>query len=180
MISLSATLILFVVLFGVIGSMRGWAKELLVVFSVVLSLFVLTILESYVPFFKEEFATGAPETVFSLRATILIALVIFGYQTPRIPQLATSDRFVRHFLQDALLGFFIGAINGYLIVGSLWYYLAVAKYPFAFILAPEPATSLGQEALKWVAAMPPAWMAATPNIYFAVAICFVLVLVVFL
>lgn len=180
MISLNVMLILFIILFGIIGSMRGWAKELLVVFSVVLSLFILTILESYIPFFKDEFASGTPETVFSLRATILIALVIFGYQTPRIPQLAGSDRFVRHFLQDALLGFFIGAINGYLVVGSLWYYLDLAKYPFSYILAPDAATALGQEALNWVAAMPPAWIAATPNIYFAIAACFVLVLVVFL
>jgi uncharacterized membrane protein required for colicin V production len=173
-------LILFVILFGIIGSMRGWAKELLVVFSVILSLFILTILQSFIPFFKDEIATGTPETVFSMRATILIALVIFGYQTPRIPQLAASDRFIRHFLQDALLGFFIGAINGFLIVGSLWYYLDLAKYPFSFILAPDPATTLGQEALKWITIMPPAWIATTPNIYFAVAACFVLVLVVFI
>jgi len=180
MISLNVMVLLFIILFGIIGSMRGWAKELLVVFSVVLALFCLTILESFVPFFKDTFANGAPETVFSLRATVLVALVIFGYQTPRIPQLAQSDRFVRHFLQDALLGFFIGAINGYLIVGSLWYFMDVAKYPFAFILAPDPATKLGQEALRWLTAMPPVWLSTSPTIYLAIAACFILVLVVFL
>lgn len=180
MISLNVMLVLFVVLFSIIGSMRGWAKELLVVFSVVLALFILTVLEAFVPFFKDIFAKGTPETVFSLRATIIIALIIFGYQTPRLPQLATSDRFVRHFLQDTLLGFFIGAINGYLIVGSLWYYMHIGGYPFSFVLAPDSTTAIGQEALRWINSMPPIWLAVSPIVYFAIAVCFVLILVVFL
>jgi hypothetical protein len=180
MISLNMMLILFIILFGIIGSMRGWAKELLVVFAVVLALFILTVLESFVPFFKDTFSNGTPETIFALRATIIVALVIFGYQTPRLPRLAESDRFVRHFVQDALLGFFIGAINGFLIVGSLWYYLHIAGYPFSFVVAPDSSTALGKEALAWIGGLPPTWLAASPMIYFAVAVCFVLVLVVFL
>ena len=39
MISILSAFWMFVILFGLIGAMRGWAKELLVVFSVVLALF---------------------------------------------------------------------------------------------------------------------------------------------
>jgi len=180
MISLNVMLLIFVVLFAIIGAMRGWAKELLVVFSVILAMFCLNVLESYVPFFKDTFANGTPETVFWLRVIILAALVFFGYQTPKIPRLAESERFIRHFLQDALLGFFIGAVNGFLIFGSLWYYLNAAGYPFAFVTAPDVGTEAGQAALRLLSALPPAWLSVSPTIYFAVAGSFILVLVVFI
>jgi uncharacterized membrane protein required for colicin V production len=180
MISLNVMLLIFVVLFAIIGAMRGWAKELLVVFSVILAMFCLNVLENYVPFFKDTFAKGTPETVFWLRTIILGGLVFFGYQTPKIPRLAESERFIRHYLQDALLGFFIGALNGYLIFGSLWYYLHVAKYPFAFVSAPDAATTAGQAALRLINILPPVWLSASPTVYFAVAGAFILVLVVFI
>jgi uncharacterized membrane protein required for colicin V production len=180
MISLNVMLFMFIILFAIIGSMRGWAKELLVVFSVVLAMFVLTVLETYVAFFKDTIANGTVETVFWLRVIILGVMVFFGYQTPKIPRLAESDRFIRHYLQDALLGFFIGALNGFLIFGSLWYYLHVAGYPFPFVSAPDAATEAGQAALRLVAVMPPVWLSAIPTIYFAVAGAFILVLVVFI
>jgi uncharacterized membrane protein required for colicin V production len=180
MISLNVMLIIFVILFAIIGSMRGWAKELLVVFSVILAMFCLNVLENYVPFFKDTFKNGTPETVFWLRTIILGALVFFGYQTPKIPRLAESDRFVRHFLQDALLGFFIGAINGFLIFGSIWYYMHAAGYPFTFVIPPDKATAAGQAALRLINSLPPVWLSSSPMIYFAVGIAFILVLVVFI
>ena len=180
MISLNVMLFMFVILFAVIGAMRGWAKELLVVFSVILAMFVLTVLKSFVPFFKETFVTGSPATVFWLQTTILICLVFFGYQTPKIPRLADSDRFARHFLQDALLGFFIGAVNGFLIFGSLWYFMHMAGYPFPFVSAPDSTTEAGQAALRLIKVLPPAWMATSPTVYFSVAVAFVLILVVFI
>jgi uncharacterized membrane protein required for colicin V production len=180
MISLNVMLFIFVILFGLIGAMRGWAKELLVVFSIILAMFVLTVLQTYVPFFKDTFATGAVKTVFWLRVIIIGCMVFFGYQTPKIPRLAESDRFMRHFLQDALLGFFIGAANGFLIFGSLWFFLHSAGYPFAFVSAPDAATEAGQAALRLIKVLPPSWLAVSPTIYFAVAIAFVLVLVVFI
>ena len=180
MISLNIMLLIFVALFAIIGAMRGWAKELLVTFSVILAMFCLSILQSFIPFFKDTFANGTPETVFWLRTIILVALVFFGYQTPKIPRLSESERFVRHILQDSLLGFFLGAINGYLIFGSLWYYLHIAGYPFAFVSAPDVATAAGQAALRLINVLPPAWIAASPTVYFAVAGAFILVLVIFI
>ena len=50
MISILSAFWMFVILFGLIGAMRGWAKELLVVFSVVLAFFLIYVLESYTPY----------------------------------------------------------------------------------------------------------------------------------
>lgn len=180
MISLNVLLWLFIILFALIGAMRGWAKELLVTFSVILALFTLTVLEAYMPFFKETIENSQPATVFWLKSGILAALVFFGYQTPKIPKLVESGRFVRNMVQDSLLGFVLGGVNGYLVFGTLWYYLHTAGYPFPVVIPPDALTHAGQEALRWIEYLPPSWLMATPVIYIAVAVCFVFVLVVFI
>ena len=180
MISLHIILIIFILLFAVIGSIRGWAKELLVTFSVILALFSMNILETFVPFFKATISTSLPTSVFWIRSGILSTLVFFGYQTPKIQRLVDSGRFIRNVLQDSLLGGFLGAINGYIIFGSIWYYLNAAGYPFTFVTPPDPNTVNGIAALNWIHYLPPSWLMGTPAIYFAVVICFIFVLVVFI
>jgi UDP-N-acetylmuramate--alanine ligase len=72
--------------------------------------------------------------------------VLFGYQSPNIPRLAGTGRFARDRLQDSLLGFVLGAINGYLVWGTIWFYLNNAGYPFPQIFSPLPPGSDTQAA----------------------------------
>jgi uncharacterized membrane protein required for colicin V production len=180
MISLHVLLIIFIVLFGIIGSMRGWAKEVLVTFSIILAMFSLTVFENYITFFKETIKTATPATVFWIRSAILAGLVFFGYETPKIPRLADTGKFIRNVLQDTLLGGFLGMVNGFLVIGSIWYFLHTADYPFSFVTAPDATTVNGLASLNWVQFLPPSWLMTTPAIYVAVAVCFVIVLVVFI
>ncbi len=175
MISLVFTFWMFVVLFGIIGLMRGWAKELLVVFSVILALAFNRLLERYVPVVN----TLPPDSqaLFWIRSIIVIVLVFFGYQTVALPRFA--GKAAREKLQDSLLGFVLGALNGYLVVGTLWFYLHQANYPFSYIEAPNPATELGRAALNLIESMPPRLL-GEPAIYFAVMLAFIFVLVVFI
>lgn len=179
MIGLNVLFWIFVILFGLIGSMRGWAKELLVSFAVILALFFIKVLEAFVPFIRDTllFNPGAP--LFWMRIGILTALVFFGYQSPNIPRLASGNRFARERLQDTLLGLFLGALNGYLIFGTLWFYLHESGYPFPIIIPPQPGTAIGEAADRIIPILPPRWL-GTPAIYFAVAIAFAFVLVVFI
>ncbi len=179
MISLNVIFWMFVILFGLIGSMRGWAKELLVTFSVILSMFILTVLERFVPFIRDTLPVSAPTSLFWLRVLVLLSLAFFGYQTPNLPKLAGTGRFARERLQDTLLGFFLGSINGYLLVGTIWYFLNDARYPFPIVLPPDPNSPMGQAALRLLPFLPPHWL-GTPVIYFAVALAFVFILVVFI
>jgi hypothetical protein len=176
-VSLTVIFWIFIVLFAIIGGMRGWAKELLVTFSVILAIFIITVLETYVGIVKSmEKAGGTP--IFWLRVTILFMLVFFGYQTPNIKAIAGA-RFARERLQDTLLGIMLGAINGYLIVATFWWDLAQAKYPYNIATPPIQGTPLGDAALRILQLAPPEWL-VIPWIYFAVIICFVFVLIVFL
>ena len=178
MVSLVVIFWMYVIMFGIIGAMRGWAKELLVTFSVILALFFITVLEIFVPFIRDvlSFGNGAP--LFWIRLAITAILVLFGYQTPNIPKIAGGNRFARERLQDVLLGIFIGMVNGYFVMGSIWYFLNAAAYPFPNIVS-APTGDVLTLVNKYMAVLPPALL-ATPAIYFAVAIAFALVLMVFI
>jgi hypothetical protein len=178
MVSLGFFFFFLVAILAIIGAMRGWAKELLVTFSVILSLFILTVVEGYVPAVYQAFAMPGTTTQFWMRTLITIVLVFFGYQTPNLPKLA-GTRFARERLEDMLLGLFLGAINGYLIIGTLWLYLDQAGYPFEYITPPIAGTEMGDAALAMLEWLPPVWM-DPPIIYFAVALAFIFVIVVFL
>jgi uncharacterized membrane protein required for colicin V production len=178
MLSLHAIFWMFVILFGIIGAMRGWAKELLVTFAAILALFLLNVLESYVPFVSNSLR-NSPETLFWLRLIVLIGTIFFGYQSPNLQRLAGSNRFARERLQDILLGFLLGAINAYLFVGTFWFYLDQAQYPWSFVTPPDAATQVGQASIDLLRRMPPNWL-KPPTLFFAVALAFAFVLIVFL
>jgi uncharacterized membrane protein required for colicin V production len=175
MISLNFVFWFLVVLFGLIGMMRGWAKELLVSFSVVLALAFNRLLERYVPLVNSLPVDGTP--LFWIRIVIVITLVFFGYQTVGISRLA--GKATREKLQDSLLGFILGALNGYFIIGTAWFYLDQARYPFEYISAPVAGTTMGDAALRLIPMLAPRLL-GEPAIYFAVMLCFIFVLVVFI
>lgn len=170
----------FLILFAIIGAMRGWAKEMLVTFSTILALFIITVLETYVSSISQSFALPGSESQFWMRFIILIMLAFFGYQTPNLPKLSGSGKWARERLQDTMLGIFLGVLNGYLIVGTLWYFMAQANYtPISYIVAPDPNNPVGQAAIRMLTWMAPAWL-VTPYLYFAVGLAFIFVIVVFL
>jgi hypothetical protein len=180
MVGLNVVFWILVILFAIIGMTRGWAKELLVTFSVILALFIIAVLERWAPFFQITEGQLMTSGDFWARVGILLALVFFGYQTPNISRLAGTGRFARDRLQDSLLGFVLGGINGYLIWGTIWFYLHNSGYPFPQIYTPPPAGSPAEAAItQLLSILPPQWL-GVPVIYFAVAIAFAFVLVVFI
>jgi uncharacterized membrane protein required for colicin V production len=178
MMSLTTVFWLLVAMFAIVGAMRGWAKELLVTFSLILSIFIITVLNTYVPFFQSLIASGNSSTVFWIESTIVVLMAFFGYQTPNLARLA-GNRFARERLQDTLLGFFIGALNGYLLIGTLWYFLNALNYPFDVVRPPVPGDPFTESALEILQWLPPTWL-TPPTIYFAVALSFAFVVIVFI
>jgi hypothetical protein len=175
MISLNFTFWMLVMIFGLIGIFRGWAKELLVSFSVILALAFNHLLQRYVPPINTLPQDGTP--LFWIRIIIVLTLVFFGYQTVSITRFASKA--AREKLQDSLLGFVLGSLNGYLVIGALWFYMDQAKYPFPYITAPVPGTAMGDAALSFLPYLAP-HLLGEPAIYFAVMLAFIFVLVVFI
>ena len=176
MISIIYLFWMYVILFAIVGGMRGWAKELLVSFSVVLALGLNHLIRRYIPL-----AQNLPETdtsLFWLRTIILLTLVYFGYQTVvSIPHLASRAR--RERLQDSLFGVILGAINGYLVAGTILFYLHIADYPFPEIISRPADPTLLQTVNQMMLYMPPQLL-GEPGIYFAIILAFVFILVVYI
>ncbi len=137
MISLTTVFWLLVLLFGIIGALRGWAKELLTAIATIWGITLIVVLERFLPIFPRN--PGPP--FFAWRAIILILMAFFGYHTPRVAaRLAPKTR--QEGFRDAALGMVMGFLNGYLLLATLWYYLDLAGYPVNAIIPPHATPGL--------------------------------------
>jgi len=165
---------MYVILFAIIGAVRGNFREIIVLFSVVLSIAINYVLRKYIPFVNA--LENNSITLFWIRTSILLALVFFGYQTVSFVR-GLEKKAVKERFQDVALGFVFGAINGWFVVGSFWHFLHSADYPFTNIVTkPEAGSALEATVIWLIQRMPPDWL-VEPWIYFAVFIAFILVLV---
>jgi Colicin V production protein len=173
MMSLSTVFWMLLIITGIIGASRGWAREILVLFSLILAMCIVSLIQQFLPAIEAMLRAQDPSFQFYARATLFMLLAFFGYEGPAISS-ALAGKGKREKLQDILLGACIGALNGYLLIGSLWFYLHDAGYPIPGIIPPvDPAV------LNYLNVMPPK-LVGVPLIYFVTVASFVFVLVVFL
>jgi len=165
MISLSVLFYVLIALFVLIGAMRGFGKEIVVCASSILALFTIEVVIPRI------FGDTGGSKRFWINTIVVVVCAFAGYQTPNLRRFAENIRFQRGPFRDMLAGGLMGAINGYIIVSSLWFYLAEANYPFKAITPPDLATEMGQSAAKILASAFPTFMHA-PVIYYAVVIAF--------
>lgn len=179
MLGLNVVFYMFIIVFAVIGLMRGFAKEILVTFSALVSLFILTLITAYVPVVQKVLVNmndGLPWLL--LRIGLVTLIVLAGYQTANIPRFSTNDKFTQVKRIFPILGMFLGAINGFLIFGSIWFFIDQAKYPFPFFYSPPDNHPVAAAIKLMIPLLAPSWL-VVPTIYFVIAIAFVLILVVF-
>jgi hypothetical protein len=101
-----------------------------------------------------------------------VALAFFGYESPAMSS-ALQGKARRERLQDVVLGVVLGLVNGYLLIGSIWYYLHINGYPVPGVTPPtEPS------AINFINFLPPK-VVGVPYIFFAVGLAFVFVIIVF-
>lgn len=127
MIPIHSVFIILVGIFALIGSLRGWAKEVLVAFSVFLALFLEHVLTNMVQATQDLWVNLPDMSRFWIRTVFFILIVVFGYASPSLAG-RFGAKVVRERLQDILLGFFLGLLNGLLIIGTLWFFLDAAYY----------------------------------------------------
>jgi len=90
MVSLAVLFYILVGLFAIIGSTRGRTKEFLVSLSALVAIFLNTILEQFVPGYKEFLTRDSASVLFYVRAGIVFVIVILGYLTPKLPQISST------------------------------------------------------------------------------------------
>jgi len=175
MMPLDAVFWVIVLIFGTMGALRGWSKEILVSFSVMVALFLRLVFSEYVPFSKGFLADLAAIEQFYLYGGLVIVMAIVGYAGP-VVSARLASKAAREKLQDILLGFILGALNGYLIMGALWFFLHKANYGLLGIQAPAAGSGAARLATQY---LPLVWL-TDPMLLTVVAFSFVFVLIVFL
>ena len=175
MVPLETVFIAWVIFFAIVGALRGWAKELLVTFSVILARFIEFVIVVYVPVINvalQSLQQTDPSTWFYIRLMIFTTLVAFGYATT-VLSARLSSRARKEKLQDTLLGLFLGGINGYLVIGMLWGFLHNLNYGIWGILGPQSPSA--QNIVNYL----PTDLFQGPSLFVAVAVSFAFVLIVF-
>jgi len=132
MIQLSAVLWIMAIFFAIIGGLRGWTREIVSLAGIILGLFALY---QFDPLLRGTLlAAVGRDQVFVVQAAIFIIIVFFAYQTRALGRFQRSER---DNTTEKILGGILGFVNGYLIWGSLWYFMDINQYPLApFITAP--------------------------------------------
>jgi hypothetical protein len=142
MIQLSTMMWITAIFFAFIGFTRGWNRELVATAGIILGLFALFQFDALL---RGTLLVNVPrDQVFLIQAGIFIAIVYFAYHT-RSVTVADRRREERDGLQNSVLGGLLGFLNGYLIWGSLWYFMDINEYPLSpYIVAPAPGSPSDQ------------------------------------
>lgn len=148
MIQLSSLLAVMSLIFGYIGFTRGWNKEIIATSGIILGLFALFEFDGLL---RETLLLTVPaDQVFYAQAFIFGVIVFFSYQTRALigeeaRRARGSREDGRTDLQAKLLGGIIGFFNGYLVWGTLWYFMDISNYPLRpYISAPIAGTPNAQ------------------------------------
>jgi uncharacterized membrane protein (GlpM family) len=139
MIQISSLMWAVAIFFALIGFMRGWNKEVIATAGVGVTAFALFQFDSILR--ASVFIWLPRDQVFWVQAGLFLAAVFIAYRTRAFVGTRRSTRD----LQTSALGGMVGFLNGYLIAGTLWYFLDINEYPLApLVIAPAPGSPSDQ------------------------------------
>ncbi len=126
MVNADVVFAFFTVIFGFIGAMRGWVREIIATASLILAIFVLNqfgaILDSFAPDSSPAGATAR----FAVKAVPFLVIAFFGYLGPAVVRSRFSNT-ARGRVEEGLISFLCGSLNGFLIFSTLAYLAWDAK-----------------------------------------------------
>lgn len=135
MISLQFIFFFMVIFFAMIGYMRGWQREVIALSGLLAAVAMLHQFGDSLTGLIGSL-TGGPNLVdpyavrrqqFWIQTVFIVIVAFFSYQVvARLADQAMGGRLgerLRSGLERRILGALVGAINGYLLIGSLWGFL---------------------------------------------------------
>ncbi len=146
MVEIQQLFFILILVLGVIGMVRGFLKELGVTLVLIATLFALDRLIPVVNGYINGGGLGflglgpVPQTqstdnlLFVLFSVMMIAATYIAYQGETLAYEGNNPKGI----VGSLLGFLIGAVNGYLLFGTLWWLLDFYQYPFGLVTPALP------------------------------------------
>lgn len=126
----------FIAFFSFLGLQRGWTKEIISMSGIILGLFALHQFDTAIR--TDLLATFTPDIKFFVQTAIFLIIVFFAYQTRALVGADARGGDGRDALQTKVLGAIVGAINGYLVSGSVWYFLHINADPTTGVYPLDP------------------------------------------
>jgi uncharacterized membrane protein required for colicin V production len=127
MISLVTTLWIMIALFAVVDMQRGWTRAVIATAGLILSLFAINqlipLLFSTLGYFEQPFDETLWRREILMLSGIHLFIAFFSYAGPTMAGRLTGRLKIRDNVQDKILGLIVGAVNGYLVVGTLLSFL---------------------------------------------------------
>lgn len=129
MINLINLFWILVAFFALMGAIRGWAKEIVVTAGQILSLFIL---QQFAWLGFSTIGLGTDPTVpdqgilqqqFWVLTILHLIITFFSYEGPSLTGFRRDKLSAKDNLQERLLGGVLGAVNGYLLFGTLLSFL---------------------------------------------------------
>lgn len=118
-----------------LGFLRGWNREVIATAGILLATFGLFQFDALIRGTILLTIGLSRDQSFAIQLLIFFAVVYIAYQNRTFLPDKPRDMSI----QTGILGGVIGAINGYLIGGALWYFVDINEYPFyPLIVAPSP------------------------------------------
>ena len=149
MLELVTLVWVFVAVFAAIGFGRGWTKEVIAMAGITLGLFALHQFDAVI---REQLLVNfSAQSKFLIQTGILLIIAFFAYQTRALVGSGPTEEpgeNGRDALQSKALGGIVGAANGYLVSGSVWYFMHINDYPLAPYIDPPANGSLSLESVS--------------------------------
>lgn len=145
MISIELVFYLATVLFGGIGAIRGWQKEVIAMAGLVGSIaflhsFGFALVTNGLPFLSAVLSASPERQAFWVQFGFHTIIAFFSYQVigsiaSRAP--GVRGERAREGFQNMFIGFVVGMFNGYLLFGGLWSFLEYRITAGGYTLLPD-------------------------------------------
>ena len=144
MVQIQELFFILIVVMGIIGMVRGFLKELGVTLVLIATLFALDRLIPIIGGFIMNGGLGflglnpdaalTRDLLFLVFAVMMIGATYIAYEGETLSYEGNNPKGI----VGSLLGFLIGAVNGYLLFGTLWWLMDAYQYPFGLVATPLP------------------------------------------
>ena len=129
------------IFFALAGALHGWQREVKATGGCVIGLFAILQFDSLLR--GSIYSVLTNELTFTLQTLLYLGIVYAAYRARTNRREGDTARSIRGSLMGAAVGFF----NGYVVAGSIWYFLDINRYPFAQLISAPADTSASFQGL---------------------------------
>lgn len=120
MVNADVVFAFFTIIFGFIGAMRGWVREIIATASLILAIFVLNQFGNILAGFAPDQSPAGAAARFAVKAVPFLIIAFFGYLGPAVVRSRFSNN-PRGRIEEGIISFLCGGLNGFLIFSTLAY-----------------------------------------------------------